>query len=79
MATRRLLELLTVTALIRLKAQVRFVLNYGIDIAFKTINPIPTGWGNPSVFYYATDFGNGKMSWYFPEKDGRVQWKKVKK
>ena len=53
---------------------------YSIEPGFITMEPMPTGWGNPSgFFHYVTDFGNGKMSWYFPEKDGRVQWKKVKK
>lgn len=53
---------------------------YSIEPGFIMIDPMPTGWGNPSgFFHYVTDFGNGKMSWYFPEKDGRVQWGKVKK
>ena len=53
---------------------------YSIEPGFITMEPMPTGWGNPSgFFHYVTDFGNGKMSWYFPEKDGRVQWEKVKK
>ena len=53
---------------------------YSIEPGFITMEPMPTGWGNPSgFFHYVTDFGNGKISWYFPEKNGRVQWEKVKK
>lgn len=51
---------------------------YSIEPGFISLDPMPSGWGNPSgYFHYITDFENGKMQWIFPEQNGRVKWVKT--
>ena len=51
---------------------------YSIEPGFISLDPMPSGWGNPSgYFHYITDFENGKMQWILPERDGRVKWVKT--